>query len=96
MNGTEKVRIKSLVERTRVVVVDVMMGSAEFEVEEEEEGGTDTEMETEGDGDGSADAMEEGWSAGRDWEMDVARVYVRTLGELGDELIGPSIGISDT
>ncbi|KAB8446257.1 hypothetical protein FH972_025238 [Carpinus fangiana] len=86
VTGTEKVRIKSLVERTRVVVVEVMNAS-EFEVEEEFESGH---------ADDSDDPMAEARGDDvdfTDYNMDVARVYDRTLVELGDSLAGPRIGI---
>lgn len=78
VSGTEKVRIKSLIERTRVVVVEVMT-RGEYEIEEESgEGGDEDMMDLD---------------AETDFAMEVARVYDRTLVELGDTLGGPSIGI---
>lgn len=85
VSGTAKVRIKSIVERTRVVVVEAM-STGDFEQEEPEE---DEESEAEMDQD-----MED-VDAAADFEMETARVYDRTLVELGDTLGGPSIGIPD-
>lgn len=102
VNGTEKVRIKSLVERTRVCVVEVLSGSGVFEWDggEEEEGGADvmdsgdkdvaTETEAETDVEGMGMDIDEEVVR---WDMEIARVYARTLNELGDELVGPHIGI---
>lgn len=96
VSGTEKVRIKSLVERTRVAVVEVMSGEVfDMEDQDDEEGsikggetGTEAEeMDVDEHGQRDLEGMV------RDWEMEVARVYARTLNELGDELIGPHIGI---
>lgn len=68
VSGTEKVRIKSLVEKTRILVTEKMAESGVVEGEEEAEG----------------DDLED------EYDMDVARVYDRTLVEIGDELGGPS------
>lgn len=83
VTGTEKVRIKSLVERTRVVVVEVM-NAGEFEVEDGDEADDSDDPMAEARGD-DVDFS--------DFNMDVARVYDRTLVELGDSLGGPQIGI---
>lgn len=80
VSGTEKVRIKSLIERTRVVVVEVM---TEGEYETEEGNGQDRNEEM----------MD--MDAETDFAMEIARIYDRTLVELGDTLGGPSIGIPD-
>ena len=88
LSGTEKVRLKSLVEKTRVVVVEVM-NTGEPEVEEDDE-----VMASE------SDAMDESHDYAVDeeqglYDMDLARVYDKTLVELGDTLGGPAIGIPD-
>lgn len=88
LTPTEKVRIKSLVERTRVAVVEAM-NAKDFEVEDEEDD-EDEYDETDAQDVGvdyDADDM------GNDYGMDIARVYDRTLVELGDTLGGPVIGI---
>jgi len=78
MSRTDMVRIKSLVESTRVIIVDVM--SKEIEVEESvaEESEMETDAETEMDWD-----QEEG-----NHDMDVARVYEATIMQLGEMLSG--------
>lgn len=94
VSDTEKVRIKSLVERTRICVVDVMSGG-EFEDDDspiqEEPAQSDIEgdliLEEPADLDVDDDFEED------NWDMLVARVYDRTLVELGDTMEGPEIGI---
>jgi hypothetical protein len=104
---TEKIRMKSLVERTRVVVVDVMdrraargsfphteadgddMDSGDIHRDVDAEG--DVDMETDGEGE-----EERGWGEEDEedeWEMAIGRVYERTIGELGESVEGPPIGI---
>ena len=98
VSGTEKVRMKSLVERTRLVVVEVIGGSggteasvqdAEPETETEDEygmgGDTDAEMDE--------DLLEDDVRETDRREMGIARVYDRTMVELGDVLGGTPIGI---
>lgn len=85
MSGTEKVRIKSLVERTRVMVVEVM-SKGEYDVDIEE-----GQTEDEEDDDDMLD-----YDAGTDFDMEVARVYDKTLVELGDTLEGAAIGLPQT
>lgn len=63
VSGTEKVRIKSLIEKTRVVVTEKMGESGAVDEEEMDMDGLDDE-----------------------YGMDVARVYDRTMVELGDEI----------
>ncbi|KAK5121321.1 hypothetical protein LTR85_005487 [Meristemomyces frigidus] len=101
VSGTEKVRIRSLVERTRVGVVEAFKrGEFEFEGEEEAEEDVDedaTDVDTDaymdgelvlegGDLEGAEDEQES-------YDMQLARVYDRTIQELGDSLEEPSIGI---
>lgn len=97
VSGTEKVRIRSLVERTRVCVMEALK-RGEFEDEgpdEEERPGdsmdvdTDTDGELVLEGDGGLDDEEEEDS----WDMQLARVYDRTIVELGDSLEAPNIGV---
>ena len=84
MNATEKVRIRSLVERTRICVVDVTSGKVNIgESEEQMETDEDESMDEDGDDD----------NEGYLWEMEIARVYDRTIGELGDTLDSAPIGI---
>lgn len=90
VSGTEKVRIRSLVERTRVGVVEAFKkGEFEFEEAEEVEDRMDTDSDVEGglvleNGDDDEDDS---------WDMQLARVYDRTIVELGGDLEEPSIGI---
>jgi hypothetical protein len=100
MNMTEKVRLKSVVERTRLHVVKLSefgddretpdpstesvkdLGQAERK--DREEGGPPTPPEED-----AMDVDHEGEDGdGEDfaWEIDVARVYERTLQEIGDDL----------
>ena len=80
---TEKVRIKGLIERTRVVVVETMRGAdvvdeeeeVDFDEDEREYGHIDIER-----------SMNEEDAEGARWEMEIARVYDRTVVELGDVL----------
>ncbi|KAI7217910.1 hypothetical protein KC333_g3926 [Hortaea werneckii] len=100
VSGTEKVRIRSLVERTRVGVVESFK-RGEFEFEgvdgEEDRGGEGMDVE-EGDdgglvlenGDPNAEEEEEEDDS---FDMQLARVYDRTIQELGDSLEEPGIGI---
>ena len=99
VSQTEKVRIKGVVERTRVSVVAVAGKGAESvdgiaqdnpvddSNQEDVSIGLTTEDEEE-DGDVSMD----GGGGHRSWEMEVARVYERTIIELGDTLGGDGIG----
>ncbi|KAF2765455.1 hypothetical protein EJ03DRAFT_279974 [Teratosphaeria nubilosa] len=96
INGTEQVRIRSLVERTRVITVEAFK-RGEFEVEELDDGDdwqdrdkmeTDTEGELVLEG-GRQELDEEEASI----DMQLSRVYYRTIQELGDSLEPPSIGI---
>lgn len=96
VSDTEKVRIKSLVERTRICVVDVM-SRGEFE---EDDMPTPTQEESaqsdiEGDLilDEPADLDVDDDAEDDNWDMMVARVYDKTLVELGDTMEGPEIGI---
>ena len=98
LSRTDMVRIKSLVEATRVQVVEVMGGGkgttatgAEADTEMGEETETETDAETEGErqsmwdgGEDDEDEEEEGHSM----RMNVARVYDRTLVQLGKSLGG--------
>ncbi|KAF8539421.1 hypothetical protein BDD12DRAFT_882376 [Trichophaea hybrida] len=112
---TEKVRLKSVIERTRLHLVKL----PEFRGEEDEGPdrpirsiedacGRDTEvgapitpateedgMEVEDDGDNDGDEDEDGIEVGDDddeaeedleWEIEISKVYERTLQEIGDEL----------
>jgi len=85
LSGTEKVRIKSLVERTRVAVVEVMK-KGEYEEDNAEDDATEDE-------DDSNDMADIDYDASTDYAMEVAKVYDKTLVELGDTLDGAAIGL---
>ncbi|KLU83700.1 hypothetical protein MAPG_02751 [Magnaporthiopsis poae ATCC 64411] len=109
MSRTDMVRCRSLAEQTRVQMVDVMRrasqpGEEKKEKEEEQEGGTMSVDDTETtDGDTTMDDAEgkKSWKQilseeddDEELQMDVARVYEKTLVRLGAELGGgPAIGI---
>jgi hypothetical protein len=88
VSGTEKVRVRSLVERTRVSVMEAFK-RGEFEEDVEME---DDPMETDGElvleGEGFEEDEDE-----ESWDMQLAKVYDRTVVELGDSLEEPNIGI---
>ncbi|KAK5731670.1 hypothetical protein LTR17_011141 [Elasticomyces elasticus] len=92
---TEKVRIRSLVERTRVSVLEAFK-KGEFDEEAPEELDDDDDDDDE---DMEGLLVLEGGKAAEDededsWDMQLARVYDRTIQELGDALAdGPGIGI---
>lgn len=84
LSTTEKVRMRGLVERTRVAVVEVA-GAGGSVTEAGSVTATDDDLTTDGDDDDGNDAMQglqiEG-NHGR-WEMEIARVYEKTIVELG-------------
>lgn len=97
VSGTEKVRIRSLVERTRVGVVEAFK-KGEFELDGEDDDDDDgdrMDLDTETDGEGGlileGDDHEEEPEDSLD--MQIARVYDRTMVELGDSLEEPNIGV---
>lgn len=88
ISTTDRVRMKSIVDQTRVIVMDVIVNSED--VGEEGEDDENVYMET---GDEMEDIRE---SYGEDYgerEMGVARIYDRTVVELGDTIGGTPIGI---
>jgi hypothetical protein len=90
MTRTEMVRCKSLVEAMRVLIVDVMSGERESDdhradtTDQSEQTGTDTEMESAYTDNESAWTGEEE----RGHDMDVARVFEKTIVQLGEALKG--------
>jgi hypothetical protein len=90
VNDTEKVRIKSLIERTRITVVDVM-SSGDMESSDGEHENTTAEETADEDASASTDIDVEDEDVG--WEMEVAKVYDQTIVELGDTIGGTPIGI---
>lgn len=96
VSGTEKVRIRSLVERTRLDVLEAFKrGDFEDEPFEEEEEvlDTDTDMALEGELVLEGDHHEQRTEEDESFDMQIARVYDRTVVELGDSLAEPNIGI---
>lgn len=80
---TERVRMRGIVERTRIVVVEVAGGDGsltEVASTEESQDEIDDELMTD---DSTLDQINEGH--GR-WEMEIARVYEKTIVELGASL----------
>jgi hypothetical protein len=104
VSGTEKVRIRSLIERTRRCVMESMKPADLDDMyepdEQEETDDTDQDrMDTDGDSPLEGELILEGgntYSARepeQTWEMQIARVYDRTMVELGESLMEPNIGI---
>lgn len=97
VSGTEKVRIKSIVDRTRICVVDALSHG----IGDDEEGDIVMETETEDEDDFNMTETtdeEAHFETGvrevqGDWDMHIAKVYDRTVVELGDTLRGAPIGI---
>lgn len=94
LSNTEKARLQSIVDTTRVAVVHVL-GKATASMRESldntaDEATTNTETESEAETDGDyGDGMkgffrEDASDDDDDWEMDMARVYERTVGLLAD------------
>lgn len=80
MTVTDMVRCRSLVEQTRVLMVEVLSGDAEDE-EEDEEGEED---------DDDDDDYGDGWNIDQDkMHLDAARIYENTIVELGTRLGDP-------
>lgn len=98
VSTTDKVRLKGIVDRTRLAVARVLTGGhlADDGSDVDESMDTDTEGEAQQRQDtvkfeGFDDDEEED---GEDMdERDIAAVYEQTIGELGDVLGGPPIGI---
>jgi len=76
MSRTDMVRCKSLVESTRVLVVEVINKEPEDEVKEDKSPDQDTDMEVDAEGGYGVDDGDE------DYEMEVARVYEHTIEQL--------------
>ena len=96
VSGTEKVRIRSLVERSRVSVMEAFKrGEFEYEepdevVEENDEDKMDTDGELILEG---GDDFQEEEDVDESLDMQLAKVYDRTVVELGDSIGEPNIGI---
>lgn len=98
---TDKVRLKGIVDRTRLTVVRVMSGESvagdELDVgdamdtdndEQQASPNRDGTVTFEGFEDNTEDEEDDDWE-----ERGIASVYEKTIGELGDVLGGPPIGI---
>ena len=87
---TDKVRIRGIVSKTRIAVFEV---ASKSDGEEETQDGTETDtnmgtdMTTDDDSMNLNNALDLDDRA--DWEMDVAKVYERTIVELGHTLDAP-------
>ncbi|KJF60899.1 ribosomal RNA-processing protein 7 [Coccidioides immitis RS] len=81
---TEKVRIKSIAESTRITILDTQDqgGPLEFDIEDEDGDGNEARDD---DGDFGTGEFVADSGPGR-WEMESAKVYERTIQLLGDEL----------
>lgn len=103
---TDKVRLKGIVDRTRLTVVRVLSGdSVVGEDEEEANDGDVMDTDTEStqkvaNGTHQDTVIFEGFENNddedqdEDWEeRNIGNIYERTIGELGDVLGGPPIGI---
>jgi hypothetical protein len=102
---TDKVRLKGIVDRTRLTVVRVLSGESVVGEEEDTDGGeamdTDTESNQKVANSAHADTVVfEGFennddeAEDEDWEeRNMGSIYEKTIGELGDVLGGPPIGI---
>ncbi|KAJ4337323.1 hypothetical protein N0V95_008372 [Ascochyta clinopodiicola] len=102
---TDKVRLKGIVDRTRLTVVRVLSGESVVGDDEDED--EDEAMDTNADGDQKRQAagdqetvVFEGFEDNEDededqeWEeRNIGSIYEKTIGELGDVLGGPPIGI---
>ncbi|KAK0615294.1 hypothetical protein B0T17DRAFT_465986, partial [Bombardia bombarda] len=93
MSRTDMVRCKSIVEQTRVTIVEVMTKEPEQEEDMEDDMDADEpltadETEPESGPEGLADRSRNNWGEDDDddFYMDVARVYEHTLVKLGETL----------
>lgn len=101
ISTTDKVRLKGVVDRTRLTVVRIMSG--ESIAADESDVGEAMDTDTEGEAPQRQDTVKfEGFENNdddddeedEDWEeRSIACVYEKTIGELGDVLGGPPIGI---
>ena len=84
--------MKGLVERTRIAVVEVAgKGSGVTEIESMTESHNDMEDDLMTDDNDNTDDLEVNGNHGR-WEMEIARVYEKTVVELGLSLDGSGVG----
>ncbi|KAL9132223.1 MAG: hypothetical protein Q9217_000027 [Psora testacea] len=90
LSTTEKVRLRGLVERTRVAVVEVA-GKEQDVSETESIAQMDGDITTDNDDVATMDKLEMDGKDGR-WEMEIARVYEKTIVELGASLNSSGTG----
>ena len=94
LSTTEKVRMRGLVERTRVAAIEVAgKGGSAIDTENVSwsNAGTEDNFTTDNDEDDFMEEMQVDGNHGR-WEMEVARVYERTIVELGVSLDTSGMG----
>ncbi len=94
LSTTEKVRMKGLVERTRVAAVEVA-GKEGSVTDNGDASRSQTETEYDFTTDNDEEDVMEGTRLGGNhgrWEMEVARVYERTIVELGASLDTSGMG----
>lgn len=99
ISTTDKVRLKGIVDRTRLTVTRTM--TAEDATEDGSYAGDSMDTDTEGETPRQQDTVKfEGFEDDDDDDeeedvakRDIAGVYEKTIGELGDVLGGPPIGI---
>lgn len=99
ISTTDKVRLKGIVDRTRLMVARVLSGQSLGD--EESDVGERMDTDTEGESTGREDTVKfEGFvddeddEEDKDWEeMKIGIVFEKTIGELGEVLGGPPIGI---
>ena len=93
LSTTEKVRMKGLVERTRIAVVEIAgKGSSVTGTESMAQSHDDTGNDLMTDDNDDMDDQEVNGNHGR-WEMEIARVYEKTIVELGLSLEGSGAGV---
>ena len=93
LSTTEKVRLRGLVERTRVTVVEVAGNRGSVD---DASRATETQTDTEDDlsttdNENAMEGVEDADGHGR-WEMEIARVYERTVVDLGQSLDSANVG----
>nr|POE79429.1 hypothetical protein CFP56_07494 [Quercus suber] len=97
VSGTEKVRIRSIVDRTRTAAFQAFKGDVfdneAGEVDDDDDDDAENRLETDDEGLVIENPSEVPWAEQDSWDMQLARVYDRTMVELGDTLEEPSIGI---
>lgn len=96
MTVTDMVRCRSLVEQTRVLMVEVL--STPAEIEEEEEYEEEDTVDTESDQPGlSGNSMSVTWDIDDDrLHLDAARIYEQTIIQLNERLGDPLGTVSAT